>query len=55
MNPYPHPGGYIPVPAAGLPDPWHALYNADADSRDVLYDGMYCNATNQDPTFIRQK
>ena len=29
--------------------------NAGTDSRDVLYGGMYCNATNQDPTFIGQK
>ncbi|KAM5545507.1 hypothetical protein V8D89_000545 [Ganoderma adspersum] len=25
--------------------------NAVADSREVTYDGMYCNATNQDPTY----
>ena len=25
--------------------------NAVADSTDVVYDGMYCNATNQDPTY----
>lgn len=29
--------------------------NAVADSREVVYDGMYCNATNQDPTFVGQK
>ena len=29
--------------------------NAVADSREVVYDGMYCNATNQDPTFAGMK
>ena len=29
--------------------------NAVAESRDVTYDGMYCNATNQDPTYAGQK
>ncbi|KAI0750515.1 pectin lyase-like protein [Fomes fomentarius] len=28
--------------------------NAVADSREVVYDGMYCNATNQDPAFVGQ-
>ena len=29
--------------------------NAVADSREVVYDGMYCNATNQDPVYAGQK
>lgn len=29
--------------------------NAVADSRDVLYDGMHCNATNADTTYFGQK
>ena len=29
--------------------------NAVADSSEVVYDGMYCNATNQDPAFAGQK
>lgn len=29
--------------------------NAVADSKDVVYDGMYCNATNQDPLYAGQK
>ncbi|TBU44150.1 pectin lyase fold/virulence factor [Dichomitus squalens] len=28
--------------------------NAVADSREVIYDGMYCNATNQDAAFAGQ-
>ncbi|KAI0350795.1 pectin lyase-like protein [Trametes cingulata] len=28
--------------------------NTVADSRDVVYDGMYCNATNQDPLYAGQ-
>ncbi|KAL7278358.1 hypothetical protein ACG7TL_008334 [Trametes sanguinea] len=28
--------------------------NAVADSKDVVYDGMYCNATNQDPLYVGQ-
>lgn len=29
--------------------------NAVAQSRNVLYDGMLCNATNEDPRFAGQK
>ena len=29
--------------------------NAIADSRDVVYDGMFCNATNEDPAFVGKK
>ena len=29
--------------------------NAIADSKGVVYDGMYCNATNQDPLYAGQK
>lgn len=29
--------------------------NTVADSKDVVYDGMYCNATNQDPLYAGQK
>ncbi|KAI0656169.1 pectin lyase-like protein [Cubamyces menziesii] len=28
--------------------------NAIADSKEVVYDGMYCNATNQDPLYAGQ-
>ncbi|KAI9060705.1 glycoside hydrolase family 28 protein [Trametes sanguinea] len=28
--------------------------NAVADSKNVVYDGMYCNATNQDPLYVGQ-
>ena len=29
--------------------------NAVTDSSEVVYDGMYCNATNQDPLYAGQK
>ncbi|KAH9926356.1 pectin lyase fold/virulence factor [Amylocystis lapponica] len=29
--------------------------NAIAESEDFVYDGMYCNATNQDPLYVGQK
>lgn len=29
--------------------------NAVADSKGVVYDGMLCNATNEDPRFAGQK
>ena len=29
--------------------------NTVADSTDVTYDGMFCNATNQDPLYSGQK
>ena len=29
--------------------------NTVADSRNVVYDGMYCNATNEDPLYVGQK
>ena len=29
--------------------------NAVADSSEVVYDGMLCNATNQDPAYVGQK
>ena len=29
--------------------------NAVAESQDVVYDGMYCNATNADPLYYNQK